>query len=103
MIDAYVVMRVFMTTYGDTLTIPLDAYSTREEAQRDIDNWNRTGAGLMECRLILIEKDGATDSGMSLQDFLESVGVRSIQHKLLHKRVHAKFVDPDSIKTIGNA
>lgn len=103
MIDSYTVMRVFVTTYGDTLTIPLDSYSTREEAQKDVDHWNRTGAGLMECRLIHLDKSGGADSGMTLEDFVTSVGIRSIQHKVLHKRVHAKFVDIDAIKPIGHA
>ena len=29
--DIYVVMRVMTTVYGDTLTIPLDAYSLLED------------------------------------------------------------------------
>lgn len=96
--EVYVVMRVILTRYGDRVTIPLEAYSTRVEADKDCAQWNRTGKELMPCRLIRVGDKGAVDSGMDAQDFLMSLGIKEVRHLVMPRSLNHRFVDPDEVK-----
>ncbi len=96
MSDVFVVVRHFTFRYANAISLVLDpVYTSYEEAAKDQEQWDKTGGELLPCRLIHVGEQNV-DVGLNAEEFLMSLGIVKVEHRVIKKALAIKFVDPDA-------
>lgn len=81
--EVHLVVRHLIFQHGGQVTVPMNAFENPISAQRASEALDLALTGLMSAELCEVSGNQVRQSGMSLQEFLASLGLGAIEHSVM--------------------